>query len=330
MLVGLSHQKQQSHNIQSAADWCSPDMLYVHSLARTQPSTKAKHPFAALSRFPSRSVHQNGFFFGTSSKKQRSYMHIHTHQQRVYYALALWERQRLSRFLFLFISRSGRADACQLREGITLSFDWDNPLTARALTFSSHSSQQSSFPLWYVTPPNGRSAGTDSRELYLISSGCMLISRGQIKMKHMQMRANERRLHAPHVRSGSLRETARCICTHSAENREKKPLSRASAHRVHFLCFLIIRDLSARPDLLIPTRARERLSFCVMCLCAATFAALSLCFFLIKKSKITFSWLPNANSNYSISCVPPPPFFFSSLSPLMQILNIYTHPSSKP
>jgi hypothetical protein len=46
--------------------------------------------------------------------------------------------------------------------------------------------------------------------------------------------------------------------------------------------------------------------------------------FLIKKSKITFSWLPNANSNYSISCVPPLPFFFSSLSPLMQILNIYT------
>jgi hypothetical protein len=91
---------------------------------------------------------------------------------------------------------------------------------------------------------------------------------------------------------------------------------------VHFLCFLIIRDLSARSDLLIPER--EILILRDVFVCAATFAALSLCFFLIKKSKITFSWLPNANSNYSISCVPPLPFFLSPRSPLMQILNIYT------
>lgn len=52
---------------------------YTRSLARTQPSTKAKHPFAALSRFPSLSVHQNGFFSAAPAKS--SYTCMHTHQQ---------------------------------------------------------------------------------------------------------------------------------------------------------------------------------------------------------------------------------------------------------
>jgi hypothetical protein len=45
-------------------------------------------------------------FFGNTSKKQRSYMHIHTHQQAgVYYALWLSEREweRAIELLFIFV-----------------------------------------------------------------------------------------------------------------------------------------------------------------------------------------------------------------------------------
>lgn len=40
-------------------------------------------------------------------------------------------------------------------------------------------------------------------------------------MKHMQMRANERRLHASHVRSGSLSQTARALTAFALAQRGK-------------------------------------------------------------------------------------------------------------
>lgn len=83
-------------------------------------------------------------------------------------------------------------------------------------------------------------------------------------MKHMQMRANERRLHAPHVRSGSLRQTARALTAFALAQRGKT--ERPKKASALFMLFNYQRFI---PDLLILP------AFCVMCLCErwATLAA---------------------------------------------------------